>query len=378
MTPSGNQVVTGAGHVAKPLELQDDARMPAYDDQKESSASRMIVRELLADEVHLWDALVAGSPQHTIFAQRWWIDVITEGAGKLLGCFQGKRLLAGLPIWPTTRLGVRQLRQPPLTPYWGPVFQQLEGKYVTRLNLEMSVLRAFARAIAPWQDVAMSFHPSLTNWLPFYWQHYAQTTRYTYRIDDLSTLSDAMCHNTVRAKIKRAVSAGVRVVDITDPEVLLRMYELTMQRQGLAPSAGVRRLWPAIARAAAAQDRLSMIAAVGKDGQVHFARALVWDDRCAYGLMAGGDPRFSASSGGTLTQWHRIQHAATLVRSYDFEGSVREPIETFFRQFGGVLTPYMIVTRASSPRLNAARFAQRIVDHFAHHPRKRPPTGDAG
>ncbi|HOS44500.1 MAG TPA: hypothetical protein PK794_12470, partial [Armatimonadota bacterium] len=38
-----------------------------------------------------------------------------------------------------------------------------------------------------------------------------------------------------------------------------------------------------------------------------------------------------------------------------------ETVEQFYRRFGGTLTPYSLVTRAESPRLNAARALQRLM-----------------
>ena len=117
------------------------------------------VRVLAPADDARWDALVESSAQGTVFAQRWWIEAATDGQGQRLGCFTGDRLLAGLPIWSTTTLGIRRLRQPPLTPYWGPIFGKLDGGYTTQLNSQMSILRAFAEALLPWPDVTMQWHP---------------------------------------------------------------------------------------------------------------------------------------------------------------------------------------------------------------------------
>jgi len=46
---------------------------------------------------------------------------------------------------------------------------------------------------------------------------------------------------------------------------------------------------------------------------------------------------------------------------FDFEGSMVEGVEQFYRGFGGELCPYLLVTRADSFRLNLARKVQGTV-----------------
>jgi len=324
---------------------------------------QLTVRELCGDELPLWDELVAVSPQRTIFAQRWWMEIVTDGQARLLGCFNGNRLVAGLPVWECRYLGVRRLRQPPLTPYWGPLLRPLDGKPQTRANAEMHVLRALAEALAPWPDITMQWHHSLANWLPFYWNGFNQMTRYTYRIADLSDLArvEKACHDAVGQQLRRARRDGLHYEDMVDPEIVGRLNRLSMARQGVARTPEIDRLWPALARAAGERDCLFTTAAIDNDSHVHAAMAMMWDDRCAYALFNGADPAYHGSYGSTLTLWREIEYAAGVVPEFDFEGSIVEPVEQFYRRFSGVLSPFMLVTRARSLRLNLARAAQRVL-----------------
>ncbi len=323
------------------------------------------VRVLTPEEDAQWDALVASSEQGTLFAQRWWIEGATRGEGQRLGCFTGTRLLAGLPIWPTTTLGVRRLRQPPLTPYWGPIIGKIDGAYTTRLNTEMSILRAFAEALLPWPDVTMSCHPSVTNWLPFFWQGYQQTTRYTYRIERLTDfpLSEDAFQKSVRQKLRLARQNELVVQDHVEIDLVSRMFARTMARQGMAGDPDVLAVWPVLAEAARAHDCLFTTAVADKQGNLHTARAMVWDTRCAYAIFGGSDPHYRQSGAAPYSLVHEMQVAVNLVPAYDFEGSTIEPIEAFFRSFGGTLTPYCMITRRASWGLNTARVVKRWSAH---------------
>jgi len=52
--------------------------------------------------------------------------------------------------------------------------------------------------------------------------------------------------------------------------------------------------------------------------------------------------------------WHAIQFASTVSTIFDFEGSMIEPVERFFRGFGAVQTPYFSLTHVRSKRVATA------------------------
>jgi len=323
----------------------------------------LIVRELTNDEYSQWDDLAAISPQRTIFAQRWWMEIVTHGQGRLLGCFDGDRLIAGMPIWPCRSLGVMRLRQPPLTPYWGPLFRPLEGKPLTQTGAGMQILRALAEALSPWSDIVMQWHHSLSNWMPFYWKGFTQTTRYTYRYPDMSDLARIANNrqNTIGQKLRRAERDGLHLEDMIDPVIAARLNRLSMARQGVDSSEEIQRFWPELTREALARHCLFTTAAIDEAGEIHSAAAMVWDNRCAYGILSGVEPRFRGSNAGTLIMWREIEYAATVAPEFDFEGSMVEGVEQFYRSFGGELCPYLLVTRSDSFRLNLARKVQSMA-----------------
>src|SRR6185369_16639190 len=98
--------------------------------------------------------------------------------------------------------------------------QPLEGKAHAAAT-ETRILRAFATQLARYKIFFQAFHPSLTNWLPFYWSGFRQTTRFTQVLDDLSDLGrvwQGMSEST-RRNIKKAERAGLSVVPCGIEEV---------------------------------------------------------------------------------------------------------------------------------------------------------------
>lgn len=65
--------------------------------------------------------------------------------------------------------------------------------------------------------------------------------------------------------------------------------------------------------------------------------------------MGGGDPDLRNSGATSLCMWHAMQFAATVTKRFDFEGSLIESIERFFRSFGAEQRPCFSITKSTSP-----------------------------
>jgi hypothetical protein len=127
---------------------------------------------------------------------------------------------------------------------------------------------------------------------------------------------------------------------------LFNLHKLTFARQELQLPYSrefVRRLDDACNARAACQSFF----AEDEARRVHAAAYIVWDERSAYYLMGGGDPELRTSGAMSLVLWEAIKFSHQVSRRFDFEGSVIEPIERFFRAFGARQVPYFYVSRYS-------------------------------
>src|SRR5262249_55963448 len=145
-----------------------------------------------------------------------------------------------------------------------------------------------------------SFWPGLTNWLPFYWAGFSQTTRYTYWVPKLSDL-DALwadflenARNYVRKAEKRLS------VDVSgDVDLLCDMYERTFSQQG-QPTPYPRSTLFSIANCAIQHGHGRIACAVDAQKNVHAANLIVFDSRATHYLVAGSDNRFRTSGAASL------------------------------------------------------------------------------
>ena len=70
----------------------------------------------------------------------------------------------------------------------------------------------------------------------------------------------------------------------------------------------------------------------------------------AYDLMGGSDPSLRTSGAMSLLMWEAIKFAGQVTRRFDFEGSMLQPVERFFRAFGGRQVRFPRLTRGRHPQ----------------------------
>ena len=100
---------------------------------------------------------------------------------------------------------------------------------------------------------------------------------------------------------------------------------------------------------------------VDKENKIHAGIYLVWDENTMYYLLGGGDPKYRNSGATSLLLWEAIKLASSKGLSFDFEGSMIEPVEKFVRGFGAIQKPYFQIYKTDSKFLVALDFFKRII-----------------
>ena len=304
----------------------------------------MCLRELTAEELPEWDALVDVSPQGSVFCRSWWLQATCK-TPRVLGCFEHGQLVAGMPIYFETRFGFSLCGMPKLTQTWGVVMEPLCGGVTSVTSREMRILRTFADHLSKFSFFYQQFHPSLQNWLPFYWKGFAETSRVTYVLDDVNDqaqiwrgLAPRICRN-----IKKADRLGIKVAQCTIGELWgLVAKTFARQRESMGFTKGYLER---VCGSARAENQGECFGAKDTNGRLHAAAFLVWDTKRAYYLVSGADPNLRTSGAGCLLAWHAIQFSAERTRVFDFEGSMMEGVERFYRGFGAKQVSYNLLMK---------------------------------
>lgn len=299
-------------------------------------------------------ALCATEKTIPIFARDWWLDALV-GAGNwdvVLVEAEG-RVLGAMPFVRNRHLGTWWLSQPPLSQTLGPWIRPLAGRESERLEWDVRIMTDLIAQLPRFGHFIQNWHHSRGNWLPFHWQGFHQTVRYTYVLDDLSEekrLWEGL-RGSVRSDIRKAGQRyKLYVRSDLGLDSLLPLLRMTFARQGrrLPYSEGLLHRLDA---ACAQHNCRRSLVAIDPQGRLHAGEYLVWDEMTAYDLLSGSDPALRHSGATSLCKWESIRFAATVTRSYDFEGSMLEPVERQLRAFGAEQRAYSRVWKTRSPFL---------------------------
>ncbi|MDR0995932.1 MAG: GNAT family N-acetyltransferase [Tannerella sp.] len=279
-----------------------------------------------------------------LYTQAWWLDAACGSAERweVLLYREKGQLRAAMPLYcPLPRL----VSMPPYTQTMGPWFapEPSDLKPSARLARRQTALSYFIDTLRPCRSFLQNFSHAVTDWLPFYWAGYRQTTRYTYllhglcpeRWDDLSP--------NIRRNIRRAEKAGIEVRRGLSAEALLRLQGLSFARQGKSPKheGCLMRL----IAAARQREQGDIWGAFDTEGRLHAAAFIAWQGDTAYYIAGGGDPALRDSGAHSLVLWTAILALGEHVRTFDFEGSMLPGVERFFREFGAIQTPYFSISK---------------------------------
>lgn len=301
------------------------------------------------------EKFIDDSPQGTIFTRPGWLEAVAPGSWDYIILKSGDRIKAMMPTVEVKKFYYKIFKMPPLTQSLGILFPPSESKYVHRLSEETKTMLELINLIPDFHFFSERFHPTFTNWLPFYWKGFSQTTRYTYILKDL--LDTEKIWKNMRSNIRREIRKAQKVVNVVvkpDIDRLVEMIFKSYARQKLTPGFPTSTLIR-IHEYCHPNDWDRIFFAEDASGNIHASLYLIIDPNSAYYLIGGSDPDLRTSGAMSLLMWEAIQFSATVTKQFNFEGSMIRPIERFFRAFGGEQVPYFEISKSKSWGLNILR-----------------------
>lgn len=280
-----------------------------------------------------------------IFSQYYWMDAVCGVKGwDVLFAETNGNIIASLPYY----LKDDEITKAPLTQNNG-VFFYYPPDLKARNKIDFQV-KASQIIIDKIESLSLTsfrqyFHYEFTNWLPFYWRGYSQSTRYTYIIrdtNDLEFLFQNLNSNT-RKNIRKAEKA-VMINKMMNASVFYGLVTETFERQGLKTPYDIE-LFHDLYSVLEERNQCRLLEARDSDGNIHSCAMFIWDDKSVYYLMSGSKKEFRNSQSLSLLIWEGIKLAHKMDKKFDFEGSMKQNIEGFFRGFGPAQIPYFDISK---------------------------------
>jgi hypothetical protein len=291
--------------------------------------------------------------QLPVFFHPWWLDIVAPNRWKFYCARKGDRITGILPVEETKQGWFRFLKTPVLTPFLGVWFNYPETQnYHNRLSFEKEVVYQLLDQISIYHNFNARFHESFTNWLPFYWKGFHQTTRYTYIIryrnyNSFDELQKQFSSRVLR-NMKKARKNEVIVQESVNVKEFFELNKATFRRQGLQ----VPYSWSVVEKLfneGKKRQKVRIFTAYASDKKAAASVFLVESNQTVYYLMGGISEEYKHTESNTLLFYEVIKQMFNEGKSeFNFEGSMIQPVEAYFRSFGAEQIPYYQIAQTPS------------------------------
>lgn len=301
-----------------------------------------------------------------LFLQYWWMETVCYGKEwDVILVERNKQIVAAMPYHIGRKLGMKYIIQPQLTQYNGIWYRPQEwASENKRLSFEKWAASKVVHSLkqlnlAYYQQ---NFSPVITNWLPFYWNGFKQTTRYTYRINDLSNSDKvyAAFDKDDRRKPIEKIADKVHVDWTLTPEMFYDFHNAYWQSRGqddlLSKEFTIR-----VCNAAISRRQGFIIALRDEEEQLVAARFVIYDQECAYSLMSALNPKGHHRGASPMLLWQALKHLSGKTKIFDCEGSMDEGIEQSYRLYGTIQTPYFSIEKCNSRLFKLLKYIKERI-----------------
>ena len=301
-------------------------------------------------------------PEIPLFMQAWWLNAVCTPEGKEWDVFfaeENGKIIGVLPYHLLKKWGFKIIVQPQQTQYNGVwIDYPKEMKLHKRYSLEKRVINNFIEQLEKLKVsfYSQNFHHSFTNWQPFYWRGFRQTTRYTYilkNIADTDTIFNNI-HPRYRQKIRKCETE--LMVDFNlSPEEFYNFHKNSLIEKNNIITYS-ERLFLSVFQAASERKQGKIIAIRNKNNDLLSALFFVWDENYGYNIDTVRKINHGSNNTSVFMIWEAIKFLENCTKNYDFEGSMIEGVAKRNQYFGAKQLPYFTISKSYSKVFTALQW----------------------
>lgn len=273
-----------------------------------------------------------------IFFKDWWLDFSAgEKNWQVALVIEEENVIAAMPYIIKKKFGFKLCVLPKFTRFLGPWIEENKMNSKKSFSRTKKIMKDLIKQLPKYDYFLQNWNYDQTNWLPFYWQGFKQTTCYTYVIENLSNI-DVVWDNfqvNVRGKIRKSTKRYNLTIDKKPSlETFYELYKKVWENQNIKVPYN-KEEFVQLDSTLEKHNSRKIFTALDQEGRPHASVYLVWDNESAYYLMSGSDEELRISGALSFCLWEAIKFSSTVTKKFNFMGSMHEPIETFIRSFGG-------------------------------------------
>lgn len=291
-----------------------------------------------------YDEFIKRFEHISIFSQPWWLDLVCGKENWNLALVErDNRPIASLPYFIKKKWLFRAITQPPLSQTIEPLF---DIKSESSEEKEAKLMSELINSLPKVSKFQMNLHSNFTNWLPFYWDGYSQTTFYTYVLDRKNN-EDSVWENMSgkrRTEIRKSLNNKITITSDESLDTFYNLYEDTFSRKNRRPPYQKEFLNNLITTC---MQRKSgrLLFSKNQEGTPLSCAFFVWDKKNTYYLIGGLNARENTFGAQSLLLWEAIKDSLESSRSFDFEGSMDKGVGQFFSSYGAKQIDYFSLSK---------------------------------
>ncbi|SDC90336.1 GNAT family N-acetyltransferase [Paraburkholderia lycopersici] len=297
---------------------------------------------------------------HSIFHERWWLEIATQGNWKLAVVKQNDEIVGEMPYTISRARLWRVSHLPPLTRTLGPVIRPVTGSAGRQMHHRLDVTARLIDQLPECDSFFQVLDPRIDDALAFALHGFTVSARYTFRIDPRSTPDAVWARLGSKTRnVIRSASRELTVVPGLTPNEFLAFYDANLAARSRTNAYGdavMRQLVNAFVERKAGM----LLGAYGPGGTLVAAIGLVWDHQAMYYLLSSRAQDAHCGS-ISLLLWTAIGRALERRLTFDFDGFSSPSTFSFLSGFGATLTQRLGVERLGTVYLLTRTLKRRFA-----------------
>lgn len=290
-------------------------------------------------------------PDIPIFSQPWWLDTVCPDKWDVLLLKRNNKIIASFPYYLTkTRRVFSHIMMPPLTQKMGPyiIYDKNKQSESKKINYEHEIYGAFIKMFPKHLNFTVCFDWKYKNWLPFYWNGFKQTTRYTYLINNIKN-HDLVQSNYSKSKKQPLLKARDTLSLKFDlpPDDFYRYFSEVIYGRNKDVSFD-KNFFQNLYSEIYSRESGRVLYCTDRSGNIQAINMVVWDSECAYYLIAMRKKEYNTSGGTEFLVDETIKYVSQFVDTFDFEGSMIKGVEESYRHYGSRQVGYYEIRKCNS------------------------------
>jgi hypothetical protein len=313
----------------------------------------METKLILAKDINdvKWDDLVEESKQGHIYHLYQYIDTLCSGNWQAVILENQDNYIAAFPFFVKKKMGVAYFIHPPFCQYWGVMIRLDKAGnqkyYDESKKLVKLVLEAIPKNI---KYMLSYFSPSLDYPLPLVWADWSLSPNYTYQVK-LDRNQDAILASFAshtRREIKKADKNGIKIIKEKGADTAMTIFR--SEKPHLVNSKNDEYLvnLNKVVHTLGEDIAFSLNAVQGEET----AASIVYFKYKKMLIYFFGTVKATHKNSGAMSAiiWESIKMHHEECSILDFDGSMIEDIERYFRGFGAEPVMYLKAERSFLPK----------------------------